>query len=137
MLRGRGRGGLCQIWPASIDHLISRIQVSSNRVQACVLDLPTVENNEVTSKVLWLNTYFCTNPHVQNFDETELLEILECIRNVIESTECDSVLWCGDTNSDFKLVNSRYVQIISTFIDNMKLFKSWYKFEIDFSYMSM
>ena len=40
--RGRGKGGLSQIWHKSVDHLVSRIPVKNcNRVQASLLNLPS------------------------------------------------------------------------------------------------
>ena len=42
--RGRGKGGLSQIWPKSLDHLASRIPLKvSNRVQGSLIQLPSLD----------------------------------------------------------------------------------------------
>ena len=64
--RGRGKGGLSQIWPKSLDHLVSRVPIkNSNRVLASMITFPT-------STILWICTYFPTNEGLVVFDETEL-----------------------------------------------------------------
>ena len=70
VIKGRGKGGLCQIYPKSLDHIVSRIPVTSTkRVMGCLLTLPT-------SRVLWINSYFPVHNVTINFDDSELQETL-------------------------------------------------------------
>ena len=81
--RGRGKGGLSMIWPKCIDKFITRLPLkSSKRVQACLINLPR-------SRILWLNSYFPTDPQTQNFDDTELREVIAAIKSVIENNDHD------------------------------------------------
>ena len=75
--RWRGKGGLSMIWPKCLDKYVTRIPLkTSKRVQACLINFPR-------SKVLWLNSYFPTDPRIQNVDDSELRESLAAI--VIEN----------------------------------------------------
>ena len=103
--RGRGKGGLSVIWPGSIDKFITRLPVkSSNRVQACLIHLPR-------SRILWLNSYFPTDPQTLNFDDSDIRETISAIKNVIENNDYDEILWQGDINTDFSR-KSKYVEVV-------------------------
>ena len=79
--RGRGKGGLSMIWPKCLDKFITRIpSKSTKRVQACLINFPR-------TKILWLNSYFPTDPQTPNFDDSELRETLAAIKKVIENNE--------------------------------------------------
>ena len=70
--RGRGKGGLSMIFPKCLDKYITRLPIkSSKRVQACLLALPGC-------RLIWLNSYFPTDPETPNFDDSDLRETLGC-----------------------------------------------------------
>ena len=93
------------IWPKCLDKYVTRIPLkTSKRVQACLINFPR-------SKVLWLNSYFPTDPRIQNFDDSELKESLAAIKNVIENNVHDQILWQGDINTDVNR-KSKYVDIV-------------------------
>ena len=54
-----------------------RVGTTGYRVQAQVLEMPN-------SRVLWLNTYMPTDPQLQRYDDNELQEVLEEIRNILQ-----------------------------------------------------
>ena len=58
---------------------------STKRIQACLIKFPR-------SHILWVNSYFPTDPQEANFDDSELREVLAAIRGVIESSDCDDIL---------------------------------------------
>ena len=129
--RGRGKGGLCQIWPKSLDHLVSRIPVKvSNRVQGSLIQLPSA------SRVLWINCYCPCDPGTANFDDGELQETLAGVQWLMENTAHDHVLWNGDLNADFRR-NTAFVNIVTEFIENRRLKNAWNKFHVDFTHLSL
>ena len=125
---GRGKAGLAQIWHESVDHLVSRVSIpSANRVQAVIVSL--------SSKILWINSYFPGDPGCDEFDETELRETLSSIKWVLENVEYDNILWCGDINADFGR-NSRFCDIVRSFINEHQLKQAWMNFQIDSTFSS-
>jgi hypothetical protein len=67
-----------------------------------------------------------------NFDESELLETLNHIRNVLNMNEFNHILWTGDINSDF-VRNTGHVNIVKQFVDEFSFQPSWQLFNIDFT----
>ena len=127
--RGRGKGGLSMIWPKRLDKYITRLPIkTSKRVQACMLNLPGC-------RILWLNTYFPTDPQTQNFDDTDLRETIAAIKAILDNNEHDEVLWQGDLNADF-LRNSKYVQVVKEAIEEINVKSVWNKYPVDFTYCS-
>ena len=103
---GRGKGGLCQIWPKSLDHLFSRIPLkTTSRVQGLLITLPS-------SRLLWINCYFPCDPGlVGDINDEELQETLGGILWLMENTVADHILWNGDINTDFSRVNNTFVNM--------------------------
>ena len=127
--RGRGKGGLAQIWPKSLDHHISRIPVpNTKRVQGSLISLPD-------SSILWINTYFPGDPGNDNLDEIELRSTLSGIRWLIDNTVHNHIMWCGDINADF-IRSSRHVSIVKDFLTELNLISSWNHYPVDFTYSS-
>ena len=88
--RGRGKGGLCQIWPKSLDPLISRIPIkTTSRVQGSLISLPS-------AKIIWVNTYFPCDNGAVNINDSELQETLSGIKWLLDNTVADHVIWNGD-----------------------------------------
>ena len=100
---------------------------NSLRVQGIKVKLP--QQNYV-----FINTYFPTDPRIENFDDTELIETLEDIKYILDSCEnTDNLILLGDFNTDFSR-NSRFVQIVKQFIEENELTSVWSKFGCDFTY---
>ena len=66
---GRPKGGIAQMIDKKINVKTDRVATSSFRIQAQILNFPA-------SRIIWLNTYFPTDPGLANFDEEGLLELL-------------------------------------------------------------
>ena len=127
--RGRGKGGLAQIWPKSLDHLITRLPVpNTKRVQGSLISLPN-------SKILWVNTYFPGDPGNDNLDEVELIQTLSGITWLIENTVHDHIIWSGDINADFSRT-TRHVEIVKEYCIKQQLTHVWQHHDIDFTYSS-
>ena len=127
--RGRGKGGLAMIWPRCIDKYITRIPVKTcSRVQACLISFPG-------SKILWLNSYFPHDPQANNFDCTELLEVLSCVKSIIINNDHDHIIWQGDLNTDFSRTSS-FVQIVKDAVEDLNLESIWNRYPVDFTFTS-
>ena len=85
------------------------------------------------SNILVLNTYFPTDPRTSQFDDSELKEVLEVIRSVIETCGTRHVIWGGDINADV-LRMSGHVKAITEFMESLSLRWYWDKYEIDFTH---
>ena len=86
------------------------------------------------SKLLVINTYFPTDPNLKDFDTEELLTTLAAIKNTIETNEFENVLWAGDINADF-LRQTRFTELVESFVNEESLIKSWDNFPIDFTHI--
>jgi endonuclease/exonuclease/phosphatase family metal-dependent hydrolase len=124
---GRPRNGMFIAVPAEIKEHVTDVSPSHWRVQAVIV-------SSDDSKVLIINTYFPTDPKVQDFDSSELLTTLLSIEDVMKRNDYDSAVWAGDINADFSR-RTRFTGIIKTFIDQNQLKKSWDKFPIDFTHV--
>ena len=90
--------------------------------------------NSKDKKKLLINTYFPQDPRTTVFDITELMTTLATLTNIIEMNNFNELIWCGDINSDF-IRNTKFVDIVSEYIQEKKLLKSWNKFEVDFTHV--
>ena len=79
-----------------------------------------------------INSYFPQDPRTQTFDESELIETLECIKNVMENNPFSHFLWAGDINVDFSRNNGQSLRI-NNYLEEFGLGKSWEKYEVDFT----
>ena len=120
---GRPKGGLFIAIPDSIKNLIKDVSPGYWRLQAVIISSPS-------SKTLLINSYFPTDSRNENVEEA--FEILEIIKNIIETHPCDAVVWAGDLNADF-LRNSAHVQLIKEAMEEMSLTSVWEKYEADFT----
>ena len=75
---------------------------------------------------------FPTDPRRPNADQSELLETLSHISEVIGKNEFDSILWAGDINADF-VRNSNHTNTVNDLVEDLGLSKSWDRFLIDFT----
>ena len=127
--KGRGIGGLAQIWHQSVDHLVTKLPVPvSNRVQGVTVKLPT-------ANILWVNAYLPCDPGTEHFDETELRQTLNGILWLINNSDHDNILLSGDFNTDFSR-KTRHTDIVKEFVDNHGLMSSWQNHPIDYTFES-
>ena len=122
---GRPKNGMFIAVPDKIKERFSDVSPSHWRVQAVLLD-----------SLLIVNVYLPTDPGTVQFNDDELNETLEVIRNVIEANESMQVLIAGDLNTEFSR-NSGHVQTVSTFIDDLGIKMAWRRFYADFTHVSM
>lgn len=91
---GRPKNGMFIAVPVEIREHIVDVSPNHWRVQAVILSTP---NN----KILIINSYFPTDPKVNEFDTSELLSTLSAISSVLNDHVYDNVIWGGDINADF------------------------------------
>ena len=58
------------------------------------------------TRLLWINSYFPTDPQNVNFDDSELLEVLAEVERFMETTGYDDILLQGDLNWDMSRESS-------------------------------
>ena len=124
---GRPKGGIAQMIDKKLNVKTDRVATSSFRIQAQILNFPA-------SRVLWLNTYFPTDPGLANFDEEELLELLGEIENLMDKTDFDDILWNGDLNFD-KSRNTAFVNTMTRFLSRIGLESAWDYFPVDHTHV--
>ena len=104
---GRPSGGIAFFYHKSLNNCATRITVpNSHRVQGLKLKCTNAES------VVFINTYFPTDPGGNQIDNTVLLETLQDIKYVIDSCDpnCKIVL-LGDLNTDF-IRNSSFTNLV-------------------------
>ena len=112
-------------FPEDIKNNIEDISPAFWRVQAVRLK----SGNRVT---VIINSYFPQDPRTQRFDESELLETLECIRKVIAKNQFTHFIWAGDINTDFSRNDGQTLRI-NNYIEEFNLLKSWERYQVDFT----
>ena len=119
---GMPKGGLAQL--ISLKHRIKSIRVETKnyRLQAQILKLQNIS-------LLWINSYFPTDPQTMNYDSTELSEVLAEVERILDSAEFDHVLWNGDLNWDPRR-RSGFSVTISTFMERIGLVSAWDRFPV-------
>ena len=90
---GRPKGGIAQMYDKTLNLKVDRIVTKNFRIQAQIL-------NFERSKLLWLNTYFPTDPGGDLVEEGELSELLNAIETIMDTVDFDDILWNGDLNYD-------------------------------------
>ena len=114
---GRPKGGLTQLSSKSVDVQKNRISSKNNRLQAQILNFPT-------ARILWMNSYLPNDPQTAEFDDSELIEVLGEIENIISTAKFDDIVWTGDLNYD-PTRNSGYCRVIKSFLDKFSLASLW------------
>ena len=110
---GRPKGGIAQLSRKDLDIRKDRIVTRNFRIQAQIL-------NFSSTRLLWLNSYFPTDPQCKNFDDSELLEVLAEIECIMDKAQFDDVLWQGDLNWDMSRT-SEFSVIMRRFLDRIGL----------------
>ena len=123
---GRPKGGLTQLVNKKRNFKKEIILCKSWRVQAQVIHVQTY-------KILWINVYMPTDPQSAQFDETETLETLYEIENIISSSSYHDIILGGDLNMDSSR-STKYVQILSEFFMKHDLISAWTKFPASYTY---
>ena len=124
---GRGMGWLVQLSLKSIDVRKIRIITQSPRIQAQVFSFPTC-------KVLWLNTYMPCDPQLQHFDDTELLQTLSQVEDLITASAGCEVVWAGDMNWDMGR-NNHFTRTVSAAVRRLGLTSVWQNRDISHTHV--
>ena len=124
---GRPKGGIVQFRDKTIDMRVDRISTKSFRIQAQVLHFPT-------TRLLWVNCYFPTDPGGENFDEEELLGVLKEIETLMDTVDFDDVLMNGDLNFDPSR-SSGFARTVGRFLTKLGLASAWDNFPVDYTHI--
>ena len=86
------------------------------------------------SSILLINSYFPYDKQEQldNAGINDLAETLGVISNIIRNSECDSVVWAGDINTDFSS-NTAHCTIVKDSVEEMQVKTVWERFTVDFT----
>ena len=68
------------------------------------------------TRLLLFNSYLSVDTQSVNYDETELLETLNYVKNIIQENDHDQILWAGDLNTDFART-TKHTRIVNDFIE--------------------
>ena len=124
---GRPRGGMFIAVPNSVKGQVCDVSPGHWRVQAVTI-------LSSSSKTLLVNTYLpCDNQPARAIME-ETIEVLGIIKRVYETSGCDSLLWCGDMNTDFGR-HSRQVDHVQDTLEELHLSRVWDKYWVDFTWI--
>ena len=124
---GRAKGGLAQLINIKYQIKATRVVTKSFRIQAQILKLQHVS-------VLWINSYSPTDPHTVNFDDTELLELLSEVENILDSEDYDHVIWNGDLNWDPRR-RTGFAMTVANFVERIGLVSAWEKFPVSHTHV--
>ena len=124
---GRPKGGLAQLNSTRFQTKVKRISTSSPRLQAQILEFPNIS-------LLWINTYFPTDPQTQMFDDTELRDVLRELEEILDTAMYDHVLVCGDLNWHRSRMSGFSVAVHS-FVERIGLASVWDKFPVSHTHV--
>ena len=124
--KGRPKGGLFVAVPDIIKNEVRDVSPTFWRIQAIIITIKS-------SRILLINSYFPTDQRTVVFDESELLETLQSIRNVIDANNHDQIYWLGDINADF-VRKSGHVKCVDNFVNECNFVRAWDNFQIDFTH---
>ena len=129
--KGRGKGGLALIWKKSLTKFITQIPSDNFRLQAAKFNLPH-------SDFLLVNAYFPCDPRTENFDETELLNLLASLELLIRKSECQNVLLAADLNCHFSR-DTQFTKLVSSSLKNLNLSILWEQpeFAVDYTFCNI
>ena len=104
-----------------------RVLTTNPRIQAQILNFDP-------SRLLWINSYLPNDPLTVEFDEEELLEVLTEIEQILDNTQFDDVLWCGDLNWEMTR-QTGFSVTVRTFLDRLGLTSLWEHHEVDYTHV--
>ena len=93
--KGRGSGGLVTMWSKKLTKYVSSEPCNNSRILATKFEF-------LNWSCLLINAYFPCDPGIENFDDTELINVLADIIILIENSACQNVLIAGDLNCHFE-----------------------------------
>ena len=121
---GRASGGLVQLVRKEIGIKRDRVPTHNFRIQAQVLNLPS-------GRLLWINTYFPTDPQlVGEYDDTDLQELLAELESILNSSNYTDLVWGADLNWDMKR-NTYFAKMVREFVDRLGLAPVWEHHPVD------
>ena len=122
---GRAKAGLAQLSLKTVDVKKDRVVTKNWRIQAQVLNFPT-------SRILWINTYLPTDLQTVDFDESELLDVLNEVENIMDISHFNDIIWNGDLNWDVKR-RTGFSTMMTNFVQKLGLVSLWKP--IDFTHV--
>ena len=125
--KGRPKGGLAQIHSSKFKIKSERINCDNPRIQAQILKFANIN-------LLWINTYFPTDPQHEHFDDTELRSVLKHIEEIMEEQDFDHILLNGDINWHRERNNS-FCKIIEEFVEKTGILSIWDKFPVSHTHV--
>ena len=125
-LNGRPKNGIFIAVPKCLKESVEDVSTKSSRIQSLLIEI-------LSDKIMLINRYFPTDPWYDELNEGELLLTPSNINMVMMIHDIDRHVWTEDIYVDFKR-NTRFVKLISEFIFELYVCKSWKKFEIDFTH---
>ncbi len=124
--RGRAKNGMFIAIPKLYADLTKDVSPDHWRVQAITINTPNC-------KMLVINSYFPTDPKINDFDTDDLFSTLDVINQMMVDISFDSVIWMGDINAEF-IRNSQFTKYINDFVGEKSLSRSWDHFPIDYTH---
>ena len=124
---GRAKGGLAQLVDKKRKIKKEKLTSNSWRIQAQLLHINSY-------KLIWLNCYFPTDPQTLQYDDSELISVLDEMEKILDNNEFDDCLIGGDLNFD----NSRgsgFTKTVRDFMSRVGICSIWEKFPIDFTHL--
>ena len=122
---GRPKNGMFVAFPQAIKNCVTDVSPGFWRIQAAKFKFGN-------STILLINSYFPTDPRRVAADDSELIETLSHIKEIIRKNEFSSLLWAGDINAEF--IRDRHSRTVHEAVEELGLNKSWQKFDIDFTH---
>ena len=124
---GRAKGGLAQLVSKTLDIKKEKIPTNHWRLQAQVLHISDY-------KLMWINCYFPTDPHTLQFDDQELISVLDELENILDNNNFEDCIIGGDLNYDMKR-NTGFAATVKDFATRIGVKSVWEKFPVDFTHL--
>ena len=124
---GRGRGGLSQLASRELKTARARVVTRSPRLQAQILSFSN-------TKVLWVNAYLPCDPQSQQFDDSELLSVLNEVESLIISNKGCEIVWAADMNWD-RSRDNHFTRTVAAFLTRLNLTSVWESKPIDYTHI--
>ena len=125
--KGRPKAGIAQMSRKNLAIRKDRVMTKSPRIQAQILNFDS-------SRLLWINSYLPNDPLTVEFNEDDLQLVLTEIEQILDNTQYDDVLWCGDLNWEMSR-QTGFSVTVRTFLDRLGLISLWEKHEIDYTHV--
>ena len=107
VLTGRPHGGLAIYYHQSLSNKVHSIPSQSRRIAAVSLKLSNIFN------ILVINVYLPNDNYSNNVCTEEFIDACNNLESIIQSSNCDGIMVCGDFNIDPKRNNAHYQYIHS------------------------